>query len=115
MSSGEGGHRLAMALETEAGFQFVGHPLEVGRLLEGEELLEEGAGFWGPVGPVVAAGECGGEGGVFLEETSAQPVKMGATDLEVVGGLPGIHRSRIELTEDVLEKQVGEAFGELLF
>ena len=30
MGSGEGGHRLSMALETEAGFQFVGHQLEVG-------------------------------------------------------------------------------------
>ena len=115
MGSGEGGHRLAMALETEAGFQLVGHELEVGRLLERDELFEEGDGLRRPVGPMIAAGECGDEGGVFLEETSAQPVKMGATDLEVVGGLPGIHRSRIELTEDVLEKQVGEAFGELLF
>jgi hypothetical protein len=45
MASGEGGHRLAMALETEAGFQFVGHQLKVGRLLEREELFEEGDGF----------------------------------------------------------------------
>lgn len=115
MDSGEGGHRLAMALEAEAGFQFVGHQLEIGRFLEGEELLEEGAGFRWPVGPMVAARECGAEGGGFLEETGAQPVKMGATDLEVVGGIRGVNRSRIELTEDLLEKQVGETFGELLF
>ena len=115
MGSGEGGHRLAMALEAEAGFQFVGHQLEVGRLLERDELFEEGDGFRRPVRPVVAARELGGEVGVFLEETSAQPVKMGATDLEVVGGIPGINRSRIELTEDLLEEQVGESFGELLF
>lgn len=115
MGSGEGGHRLAMALETEAGFQFAGHQLEIGRFVEGEEFLEEGEGFRRPVGPMVAAGECGAEGGVLLEEPGAQPVKMGATDLEVVGGIFGINRSRIELTEDLLEKQVGEAFGELLF
>ena len=48
MGSGEGGHRLAMAFETEAGFQFVGHELEVGRLLERNELLEEGNGFGRP-------------------------------------------------------------------
>ena len=54
MGSGEGGHRLAMALETEAGFQFVGHQLEVGRLLEREELLEEGDGCRRPVRPMVA-------------------------------------------------------------
>jgi hypothetical protein len=41
MGSGEGGHRLAMALEAEAGFQFIGHQLEVRRLLEGQELFEE--------------------------------------------------------------------------
>ena len=34
-----------MALETEAGFEFVGHQLEVGWLLERDELLEEGDSF----------------------------------------------------------------------
>jgi len=115
MGSGEGGHRFAMAFETQAGLQFVGHELEVGRLLEGEELLEEGDGLRRPVGPMVAAGEPGGEVGAFAEEAGAQPVKMGATDLEEEGGLPGIHRPLIELTEDVLEKLVSEAFGELVF
>ncbi len=61
MGSGEGGHRLPMALETEAGIQFVGHQLEVGWLLEGDELFEEGNHFRRPVGPMVAAGELGGE------------------------------------------------------
>ena len=55
MGSGKGGDRLAMALETEAGLQFVGDELEVGWLLEREELLEEGDGFRRPVGPMVAA------------------------------------------------------------
>jgi len=55
MGSGEGGHRLAMALETEAGFKFVGHQLEVGRLLERKELLDEGDGLRRPVRPMVAA------------------------------------------------------------
>ena len=60
MSSGEGGHRFAMALETEAGFQFVGQQLEIGRLLQREELLDEGDGLRRPVGPMIAAGELGG-------------------------------------------------------
>ncbi len=55
MGSGEGGHRLAMALETEAGGQFVGHQLKVGRLLQRDKIFEEGDGFWRPVGPMVAA------------------------------------------------------------
>lgn len=64
---------------------------------------------------MVATREFGGKGGVFLEETGAQPVKMSAADLEVVGAIIGINRPLIELTEDFLEEQVGEAFGELLF
>ena len=104
-----------MALETEAGFQFVGHQLEVGRLLEREELLEEGDGFRRPVRPMVAAGELGGEMGAFSEEAGPEPVKVGAADLEVVASISGINKSLIELLEDLVEKQVGEAFGDLLF
>ena len=59
MGSGEGGDRLAMALEAEAGFQFVSHQLEVGRLVQREELLDEGNGFGRPVRPMVAAGKFG--------------------------------------------------------
>ena len=42
------GHGLAMALKTETDFQFVGHQLEVGRLLERNELLDKGDGFRRP-------------------------------------------------------------------
>jgi len=115
MGSGEGGHRLAMALETEAGFQFVGHQLEVGRLLEREELLEEGEGFRRPVRPMVAAGELGTEVGALFEEAGAEPVKVGATDLELEGGISGVDQPLVKLLEDLLEKQIGEAFCDLLF
>lgn len=115
MSSGEGRHRLAMALETETGFQFVGHQLEVGRLLEREELLEEGEGLRRPVGPMVAAGELGGEVGAFFEETGAEAVKVGATDLELEGGIRDVDQPLVELLEDLPQKQIGEAIGELLF
>ena len=115
MGSGEGGHRLAMALETEAGFQLVGHQLEVGRFLEGEKLLEEGDGLRRPVGPMIAAGELGGEVGAFCEEACAEPVKVGAADLELEGGISEVDQPLIELLEDLLEKQVAEAFGDLLF
>ena len=115
MGSGKGGHRFAMALKTEAGCQFVGHQLEVGRLLERQELLEKDPGFGRPFRPVVAAGELGGEVGAFAEEAGAEPVKVGATDLELAGGLREVDPALIELLEDLLEKQVGEAFGDLLF
>ena len=115
MGSGEGGHRLPMALETEAGCQFIGQQLEVGRLLEREELLEEGPDFRWPVWPMVAAGEPGGEAGAFLEKAGAQSVKVGAADLELADGLSAVDQPLVELLEDLLEKQVGEAFGDLLF
>ena len=104
-----------MPLETEAGFQFVGDELEVGRLLEGEELLEEGDGFWRPVRPMVATGELGGESRPVLEEAGAESVKVGAADLQVMGGIHDVNQPFVELLEDLLEKQVGEAFGDLLF
>ena len=115
MCSGKGGYRLPMAFETEAGFQFVGQQLEVGRLLERDELLEEGNDFRRPVWPMVAARELGGQLGAFPEEAGAKPVKVGAADLELAGGLRAINESLIKLLEDLLEKQVGEAFGELPF
>jgi hypothetical protein len=53
--------------------------------------------------------------GAFAQEAGAQPVKVGATDLELPGGVCAVDQPRIELLEDMLEKQVGEAFSELLF
>ena len=61
MGSGEGGDRLAMALKPKRVSKFVGHQLEAGRLVQREELLEEGNGFGRPVRPMVAAGKFGDE------------------------------------------------------
>lgn len=102
-----------MALEAEAGCQFIGQQLKVGRSLEWDELLEEGDGFRRPVRPMVAAGELGDELRAFLEEAGAEPVKLGASDLELAGGLRAVNQPLVELLEDLLEKQVGETFGEL--
>jgi len=104
VGSGKSGHRLSMALESEAGCQLVGDQLEVGRLLERNELLEEGDGFRRPVRPMVAAGELGDEVGAFSEEAGAEPVKVGATDLELERGLGDVDQPLIELLQDLLEK-----------
>ena len=53
--------------------------------------------------------------GAFCEETGAEAVKVGATDLELEGGIRAVDQPLIELLEDLLQKQVGEAFGELFF
>ena len=104
-----------MAFETEAGGQFVGHELEVGRLLEGEELLEEGDGCWRPLRPMVAAGEPGGELWAVLQPAGAEAVKVGAADSELERGLRDVDQPFVKLLEDMLEEPVGETFGELLF
>jgi len=64
---------------------------------------------------MVAAREFGGEPSAFLEEAGAEPVKVSATDLEVVDSLCRVNLTLVELPEDLLEKQVGEAFSDLLF
>ncbi len=64
---------------------------------------------------MVAARELGGKEGAFPEEAGAEPVKVGVADLEVLGGISGINKPVIKLLEDLLKKEVGEAFGELLF
>ena len=40
---------------------------------------------------------------------------MRAADLEVVGGFCGVDLPCVKLLEDVLEKKVGEACGQLFF
>jgi hypothetical protein len=40
---------------------------------------------------------------------------VGATDLEMVDGISSINLTLVKLTEYLLEKQVGEAFADLLF
>ena len=112
---GISGHGLPVAFEAQACFQFIGHQLEIGRFLKGKELLEEGHGLGRPVRPMVAAGELGGELSAVFQPPGAEPVKVGAADLEMVGGLGNVNGSIVKLLEDLLEKQVGEAFGDLFF
>jgi hypothetical protein len=69
----------------------------------------------GQSGQMVAARELGGEVGAFPQKAGAKPVKVGAADLELEGGISDVDQPLIELLEDLLEKQVGEAFGDLLF
>jgi hypothetical protein len=113
--SGKGGHGLAVAFETKAGFEFIGHELKIGRFLQRQEFLEEANGLGRPVRPMVTAGAFGGEAGAFLEEASAEPVKMGSANLEVMGSIRGVNLTTVKLLEDLLEKQVGQSSGDLFF
>ena len=115
MGSGKASYRLPMPLETEAVFQCVGHELAVGRLLKRQELLEEGDGFGRPGRPMVAARKPGGELGALLEEAGAEPVKVCAANPELERGFGDVDQPIVELPEDLLKEQVGEAFSDLLF
>ena len=53
--------------------------------------------------------------GAFSEEAGTQPVKVGAADLELAAGISEVDQPLIELLEDLLEKQVGKTFCDLLF
>jgi hypothetical protein len=64
---------------------------------------------------MVAAGELGDEMRAFPEDAGAEPVKMSGADLGVTGGVSGDNGASIELEDDLLKKQMGEAFGELRF
>ena len=64
---------------------------------------------------MIATGELGGKVEAFPEEAGAEAIKMGAADLEWEGGVRDVDQPIIELLEDLLEKQVGNAPGDLLF
>jgi len=53
--------------------------------------------------------------GAFSEKAGAEPVKVSAADPELEGGINGVDLSLVELLKNLLEKQVGEAFCNLLF
>ena len=66
VGSGISGHGLPVAFEAQAGFQLIGHQLEIGRFLKGKKLLEKGNCLGRPVRPMVTAGELGGELGAIV-------------------------------------------------
>lgn len=109
------GDRLAMALEVEAGRQFIGGQLKVGRLLQGNEILQELDGRRGPVWPMVPTGELGAESGTLFQPTGAQPVKVRLTGLKVLGGFLAVDLPAVKQLQDMLEKGTGQALGQLFF
>ena len=87
---GISGDGFAIPLESEAGGQFIGHELIVGRSLEGPKGAQKGLDFDRPIRAVVAAGEVGGECGGMLQPGGTQAEKMGAADTQKFGGSIGV-------------------------
>jgi hypothetical protein len=86
VAAGKGGDRFAVAVEGEAGGEFVGDELVIGRALQWEEGLEELLYGRRPSGAVVAAGETQKKGGGVLKPTGAETEEVGATDVQKLGG-----------------------------
>jgi hypothetical protein len=107
VTAGVSGDGFAVALESEAGGQFVGNKLIVGRSLERQEGLQELLDLGGPGGAMVAAGEVEGEGGWLLKPSGSQAKEVGATDAQELGG-----RVRVEVAAvESIERLVKELYG----
>jgi hypothetical protein len=107
MGSDKGGDRLPMAFETEAGGEFIGHQLKVGRFLQRDKIFQELAGLRRPSWPVAATGELGAERSAVLQPTGAQPVKVRLADPEKLSGFGAGDLPIVKLLKNVLEKGIG--------
>ena len=105
--AGISGDGFAITLEGEAGGQFVGDELIVGRSLERQEGLEELLDLGWPIRAMVTAGEVEGEGGGMLEPSGAQAKEMRATDVQKLGGRIRVEITPIKSVERLVEKRNG--------
>lgn len=102
--AGVRGDGFAVALEGEAGGEFVGDELIVGRSLERQEGLQELLDRGGPGGAMVAAGEVEGEGGRLLQPGGAQAKEVSPTDAQELGGRVRVEVAAVESVEGLVEE-----------
>ena len=103
--AGISGDGFAVALEGEAGGQFIGDELKVGRSLERQEGLEELLDFGRPIGAMVAAGEVEGEGGRLLKPDGSQAKEVSPTDTQELGGGVRVELAAVESVEGLVEER----------
>lgn len=115
MAAGVGGDGFAVAVEGEAGKQFVSDELVIGRALQWEEGLQEPPHRLWPSGVMVAAGEMEDEGRGVLEPGGPEAEEVSAADAQELGGRVGGQVPAIESVQRMAEEREGEAFGELMF
>jgi len=103
--AGVGGDGFAVALEGEAGGEFVGDELIVGWSLERQEGLQEPLDFGRPVRAMVATGEVEGEGGRLLKPSGAQAKEVSPTDTQELGGGVKVEVAAVESVERLVEER----------
>jgi len=95
---------FAVALESEAGGQFISDELVVGRSLERQEGLKEPVDLGGPSGAMVAAGEMEGEGSRVLKPSGSQAKEVSTTNAQELGGGVRVQVAAVESVECLVEE-----------
>jgi hypothetical protein len=78
--------------------------LIVGRLLEGQEGLQELLDLGGPVGAMVAARQVEGESGWVLKPGGSQAKEVSSTDTQELGGGVRVELAAVERVEGLVEE-----------
>jgi hypothetical protein len=103
--AGVSGDGFAVALESEAGGEFVGDELIVGRSLERQEGLQELLDRGRPVGAMVAAGEVEGKGGPLLKPSGSQAKEVSPTDAQELGGGVWVKVAAVESVAGLVQER----------
>lgn len=108
----------AVGLEGEAAEQFAGASAVGGWRFGGEKFFEQGAGFVGPAGMVIAAGESGRPGAGLSSSAGAEVIRVefvesGTRQPEFAGGGACGEFAAAMSGEDVTDEGGGEAFDQL--
>jgi hypothetical protein len=102
--TGVSGDGFTVALEGEAGGEFVGDELIVGRSLERQEALQELLDLGGPVWAMVAAREVEGESGRLLKPGGSQAKEVSPTDTQELSGAVRVDVAAVEWVEGLVEE-----------
>jgi len=78
--------------------------LIVGRLLEGQEGLQELLDLGGPVGAMVAARQVEGESGWVLQPGGSQAKEVSPTDAQKLGGRVRVELAAVERVKGLVEE-----------
>ena len=104
MTAGVSGDGFAVAVESEAGGEFVDDELIVGWSLERQKFLQELLNLGGPRAAMVAAGEVEDEGGRLLQPGGAQTEEVRPTDAQELGGGVRVKVAAVESGERLVKE-----------
>ena len=102
-----GGDRLTVPVEGEAGGQFVGDELVIGRSLQREKVVQELPHDRWPSGAMAATGEMRGEGDGMLEPGGPEAEEVRATDTEELRGSVRVEVAAVEGVERLVKETEG--------